>query len=281
MLGDVSSELPIEKFALLISLFEEIGLYKIKLVGGEPTMSTDIFRFLEICFNSSCKNIGITTNGINTKALFNLAQTFSKLSFDVSIPSLCKKKFCHLTGGSELDHKNLLSTIELISSFQDRLTVNIVVHDKTYMLDNLYHDIDYLFGKTSRIKLILFCETEYNANSFTSTISKRSLEVFLCAIGAVRVGSMFNHTIYKYKDRYEISIVEPYCPIICKDSFKKTPTIRVTPDGFLKPCLLSNTGNINFLSLPKNLLHKRIMDIISNGPNCSNSFKYHDYNAAE
>ena len=93
-----------EEIIRVISVAVKMGLVKVRVTGGEPLVRRGVVDFLSALKNiNGLKDISLTTNGI-------LLEEFAKNIFDVgvcriniSLDSLNKDKYFHITNGGDLD----------------------------------------------------------------------------------------------------------------------------------------------------------------------------------
>ena len=88
----------------LVSGLSELGVRKIRLTGGEPTVRKDFFDILkDMKQNSNIPKVTMTTNGYR---LDKIAKQLSEAGLDginISIDSLNRETFKKLTGHDRLD----------------------------------------------------------------------------------------------------------------------------------------------------------------------------------
>ncbi len=100
----VPSNLTVDEIRRLVSAFAELGLWKVRLTGGEPTLRPE---FLEIAAAvsviSGVRKIAVTTNGYR---LAERAQSYADAGIDainISMDSLKPDRFHAITGHDRLD----------------------------------------------------------------------------------------------------------------------------------------------------------------------------------
>ena len=143
-------QMDIKKIKVIIELFlslEEVqrlakglsglGISKIRLTGGEPTVRKDFFDIVKILKqNSGIKKTVITTNGYK---LDQLAEQIIESGLDginISIDSLDKNKFHQITGHDRLDEilrgieklqKLNFKNIKIKPSFEVLIWLNVFI----------------------------------------------------------------------------------------------------------------------------------------------------------
>ena len=77
----------------------ELGVCKIRLTGGEPTIRTDFFDIVKILKNESgIKKVVITTNGYRLNKISNQISSSGLDGINISIDSLNRETFKVITG---------------------------------------------------------------------------------------------------------------------------------------------------------------------------------------
>ena len=89
----------------LVAALVELGIWKIRLTGGEPTVRSDLLEIVNSLVQfREIKQIALTTNGY--KLLDNASQYKGAgiTNLNVSIDSLYKERFKSITGVDKLDY---------------------------------------------------------------------------------------------------------------------------------------------------------------------------------
>jgi Molybdenum cofactor biosynthesis enzyme len=111
----------------LAKCFSELGVNKIRITGGEPTIRKDFFDIVKVLkFEAGIQNVTITTNGykLNKKAeqLVNSGLT----GINISIDSLNRETFKNITGHDRLPE--ILDGIEnLLNVGFENIKINAVL----------------------------------------------------------------------------------------------------------------------------------------------------------
>lgn len=99
----VSSKMSIEEIDLIIRIFAECGVEKVRFTGGEPLIVKDISK---IIYNASqvkgIKDISLTTNGIFLKDKIDELKKAGLNRVNVSMDTLKEDKYERITGRSYL-----------------------------------------------------------------------------------------------------------------------------------------------------------------------------------
>jgi len=226
------NEIPAERIVELASVFKELGIKKVKITGGEPLLRKDL---PEILLNlPEFKEVSMTTNGT---LLADKAYELKECGLDrvnISLDTLDAEKYRFITSGN-LDR--VLDGIEQACNADlTPVKVNMVILKG--INDN---EIDELFEFVSSfnkngvkailqvIELLKIPELEkyyYDISEIEKRYAKRAY--------AVKVRSMHNRRQY-WLEKGVIEFVKPNC-----DFCMHCNRIRVTSDGKIKPCLMSD-----------------------------------------
>ena len=103
--------LTFEEIARIVSVFASLGIRKIRLTGGEPTMRSDITSLIAALSKiEGIDDLAMTTNGHTLARLAHPLADAGLKRINISIDSLKAKRFAALTRGGQL--KRVLAGIE-------------------------------------------------------------------------------------------------------------------------------------------------------------------------
>jgi len=96
----------------LVRGFAGLGFWKVRVTGGEPTTRADICEVVRnIASTPGIRSIGLTTNGYRLAALAGGLRQAGLTTLNVSLDSLQRERFAHLTG-----HDCMTSVVEGIEA---------------------------------------------------------------------------------------------------------------------------------------------------------------------
>ena len=102
--SDNRSFLNIEEIGSLAKALSELGVSKIRLTGGEPTVRKDFFEIVKIIKkNSEIKKTVMTTNGYRLDKIADNIKNSGLDGINISIDSLNAKTFKKITGHDRLE----------------------------------------------------------------------------------------------------------------------------------------------------------------------------------
>ena len=87
----------------LAKCFSELGVKKIRITGGEPTVRKDFFDIIKVLkFDSEIQNVSITTNGYKLDEKAEYLVNSGLTGINISIDSLNRETFKNITGHDRL-----------------------------------------------------------------------------------------------------------------------------------------------------------------------------------
>ena len=248
--SDNRTFLSLEEVQRLAKGLSELGVSKIRLTGGEPTVRKDFFDIVKILKqNSGIKKTVITTNGYK---LDQLAEQIIESGLDginISIDSLDKNKFHQITGHDRLNE--ILRGIEKLQKLNFKnIKINAVLlkglnnSDKDFnewanFLKSNEVDFRYIelmqtgdnldYFKKYHVSSKIFIDYLNESNWIIQTLGKDS-------------GPSKNYINPEFKGKF--GVIAPYSKDFCKSCNR----LRITSRGDLRLCLFGNTGiNIRHL----------------------------------
>ena len=226
----------------LVAAFSELGTYKIRLTGGEPTVRrdfTDIAR--RISARPGITQLAFTTNGYRLKDKAQDWRDAGLTHINISIDSLDRDIFHRLTGRDKLDDVLAGITAAQKASFT-QIKINAVLLKG--INDRALPDMLALAkGPGLSIRFLELMQTGDNLDYFkTHHVSCDGLRDHLRAAGwqekprniAAGPAQVFTHKDYAGS----IGLIAPYAKDFCKGCNR----LRVTAMGDLRLCLFGEVG---------------------------------------
>ena len=151
--GDKRSFMSAQEILRLSKALSELGVCKIRLTGGEPTVRKDFFDILKnMKQNSNIPKVTMTTNGYR---LDKIAEQLSEAGLDginISIDSLNRETFKKLTGHDRLEE--ILEGIKILQKLDFKnIKVNAVLLKGINKFFHLFFTILYFINNTC-VKLL-------------------------------------------------------------------------------------------------------------------------------
>ena len=248
--SDNRTFLSLEEVQRLAKGLSELGVSKIRLTGGEPTVRKDFFDIVKILKqNSGIKKTVITTNGYK---LDQLAEQIIESGLDginISIDSLDKNKFHQITGHDRLDE--ILRGIEKLQKLNFKnIKINAVLLKGLNNSDKDFNEwANFLKSNDVDFRYIELMQTGDNLDYFKKY--HVSSKVFIDYLNENNwiiqtlgkdSGPSKNYINPDFKGKF--GVIAPYSKDFCKSCNR----LRITSRGDLRLCLFGNTGiNIRHL----------------------------------
>jgi len=248
--SDNRTFLSLEEVQRLAKGLSELGVSKIRLTGGEPTVRKDFFDIVKILKqNSGIKKTVITTNGYK---LDQLAEQIIESGLDginISIDSLDKNKFHQITGHDRLD--TILRGIEKLQKLNFKnIKINAVLlkglnnSDKDFnewsnFLKSNEVDFRYIELMQTGDNLDYFKKYHVSSKVFIDYLNENNWIIQTLGKDS---GPSKNYINPEFKGKF--GVIAPYSQDFCKSCNR----LRITSRGDLRLCLFGNTGiNIRHL----------------------------------
>ncbi len=248
--GDNRKFLSLDEIERLAKGLSELGVSKIRLTGGEPTIRKDFFEILKILKKKSgIKKTVVTTNG------YKLDQIAEKLveseidGINISIDSLNKEAFKKITG-----HDRLLEILKGIEKLQKlnfkNIKINAVLLNGINANEKSFNEwANFIKSNEITLRYIELMQTgdsidyfkKYHISSkvFTNYLNENN---WIFQTHGKDSGPSRNYINPNYKGKF--GLIAPYSKDFCKSCNR----LRITARGDLRLCLFGNTGiNIRHL----------------------------------
>ena len=216
--GDMRSFMSAEEISRLAKALSELGVCKIRLTGGEPTVRKDFFEILkDMKQNSNIPKITMTTNGYRLDKIAKQLYDVGLDGINISIDSLNRETFKNLTG-----HDRLSEILAGIKILQDLNFKSIKVNAVLLKGINETGDSKEYFKK-NHVPAKIFKDYLEKNNWIYQTHGKDA-------------GPALNYMHPEFKGKF--GLIAPYSKDFCKSCNR----LRITARGDLRLCLFGNTG---------------------------------------
>lgn len=220
-----------------------LGLRKIRVTGGEPLLWEDLLQFFinVVELNPGLKT-AITTNGTNIDSMASSLYKVGLSDISVSIPTIDREQYKLLTGHDLLP--KVLHGLKIISQFPfKRKVINFVYTNRCTLSD--FNDILSLsikYNMTLRVIDVVFFKEYYQSIDPIEDILRHKCNY--------KYNTKANIICYKLNGAV-VEIDRNPCNQALNGNFYSCKTciedypVRITPSGYLKPCLLRNSNLFN------------------------------------
>ncbi len=236
--------LSLEEIKRIGKALSELGVCKIRLTGGEPTVRKDFVEIIENLKSlPGINKVVFTTNGYNLK---NIAKSVVNAKIDginVSIDSLDREKFKFITGKDRLE--DILIGLKALQDLNFKnIKVNAVllkgVNDGEQDFDSWQQfiksnnvDFRYIELMQTGDNLDYFKKYHVSANVFRDYLLKKE---WIHQTAGFDSGPSKNYIHKDFKGKF--GIIAPYSKDFCKSCNR----LRITAQGDLRLCLFGDTG---------------------------------------
>ena len=118
--------LHLDEIKRLAMVFSKLGVSKIRITGGEPTVRKDFFEIIKILKEVGIKKVSITTNGYHLDKKAKMLFDSGLNGINISIDSLDRNIFKSITGHDRLPE--ILKGIEILQSSNfNNIKINAVL----------------------------------------------------------------------------------------------------------------------------------------------------------
>jgi cyclic pyranopterin phosphate synthase len=243
-------EMTLEQIRRIFRAASAIGAKKVKITGGEPLVRDDIVDIVVAC-SESFQEVSLTTNGVGLDKLAWPLREAGLSRMNISMDTLNPETYERLTGQDHLPR--LLEGIDATAEAGfPSFKLNTVVLNG-YNHTELEDLIAFSAEKNAMLQLIELTSKKELTDSLFYRTHHYDLGPFEKILGdwtsEVRANEIHNRKRYVLRVNGWNAVVEVVRPMSNKDFCANCTRIRVTSDGRIKPCLLTNTGEIETLDL--------------------------------
>jgi len=124
--SEADSPLSVAEIGRLTAAFAQLGFWKVRLTGGEPTVRQDIIEIARtVASVKGVRRVALSTNGYRLKELALELKDAGVAAVNVSVDSLSAERFAELTGKDSLG--DVLAGIDKSLSLGLETKVNAVL----------------------------------------------------------------------------------------------------------------------------------------------------------
>jgi cyclic pyranopterin phosphate synthase len=239
---DLPRHLGVDEIRRLLTGFARLGMRKVRLTGGEPSLRRDLTDIIAaVAAVPGVEKIALTTNGVLLPQRIAEWRVAGLTHLNVSVDALDRARFAEITGHDRLPH--ILDGIErALALGLSAVKLNAVLL-RGLNDDQLPAFLDYLRDRPISLRFIELMQTGDNLEYFRRHHYRaEALEDSLQAEGwsllprAADAGPAREYAHSDYRGR--VGIIAPYSRDFCAGCNR----LRVTSSGDLRLCLFGNVG---------------------------------------
>ena len=228
----------------LAKALSELGVNKIRLTGGEPTVRKDFFDIVKtIKENSGIRKTVITTNGYHLDKIAHKIKESDLDGINISIDSLNSETFNRVTSHDRLDE--ILRGIKILQKLDFKnIKINAVLLKGINDSENDFNlwsnyirknkiDFRYIELMQTGDNLDYFRKYHVSSKIFKEYLNKNN---WIYQTLGKDSGPSLNYINPEFKGKF--GIIAPYSKDFCRTCNR----LRITSRGDLRLCLFRNTG---------------------------------------
>ena len=226
-----------EELVRIISAFASLGVNKVRVTGGEPLVRKGLLSFLsEVARIPGIQEVALTTNGSLLKEYAPLLKEAGVSRINISLDTLQRERFIKMTGQDKLGE--VLAGIQKAQEVGlTPVKINMVVM-KDFNSDEIVEMAKLAINNPYQIRFIEYMPFRSGENYLFT--AEEMLQQLIAAGFTKLIPQMNSSCPAKIYDmpgsQGSIGFITPVSRHFCSSCNR----IRLTPDGCLKPCLLSN-----------------------------------------
>jgi len=230
----------------LVRVAVGLDINRVKLTGGEPLLRADIIDIVEgLAKIDGLRDLSMTTNGTRLSVLAEPLRMAGLMRVNMNLPSLDEKTYGELNGG---DLSDVLSGVgAAVKAGLYPVKLNMLVlrgvneHEVAGMME---------FAEKSGVILQLlelepisvgdpyFRRYHYGLERVEEELKKK-------AMGVEVRGDMQSRRVYSLSNGLRVEVVHP---LENSEFCARCTRLRLTSDGFLKPCLMVTDNLVDVLT---------------------------------
>lgn len=230
------SYLTSEEIGIVAEAASRLGVRRFKITGGEPTLRRDLVDIItEIRSRGKAEDVSMTTNGFLLEEIAGKLRSAGLDRVNISLHSIDEERFYRITGTRMLDRVLRGIDAAIRAGFR-QIKINMVIL-RGFNEDDVWRLIDLVREKNLVLQLIELHPVGEGRKVFSRFHTfLEDLEEKLARISRMKIRrELHNRPVYYLEGGGAVEIVRPVKnPIFCAACTR----IRLTADGYLKPCLV-------------------------------------------
>ena len=231
-----------EEMARLANIFVALGIEKIRLTGGEPTIRPKIESLISALSKmSEVKSISMTTNGLLLTSMIDKLKEAGLDGVNISLDTFRSDRFKSMCGIDGVDR--VLAAIKAAASAGLEVKINIVII-RGWNDDEVVDFAKFARDTGHTVRFIEFMpldgtgiwrpELVFSKRETVNMINTKVKNLIPLRNNISEPATLYSFTDGKGTIGFIPSITEPFC--------KHCDRIRITSDGRLLTCLFENPG---------------------------------------
>ena len=229
-----------EEILTIVRLAAGMGIRKVRVTGGEPLVRRGVINFLqELCKIQGLEDISITTNGVTLKRDAAQIKKCGIKRLNISLDTLNPERYRKITGRDFFaDVWDGLGEVESLGF--NPIKINVVVM-RNINLDEIFEFARLTSDRNLHVRFIELMP--FNQNALYPQMFVSIQEIFEALNARGELKKIENGDLDGPARRFrlgesvgEIGFIGSITSHLCQSCNR----LRLTSDGFLKPCLFSD-----------------------------------------
>lgn len=241
---DQDTILSYDQIVHVASIFAKLGIEKIKITGGEPTVRLKLEELVKSLSNiDGIKSISMTTNGLLLKDKIKKLKESGLKSINISLDTLNPERFKTITG-IEGGLSTVLDSIDAAKTAGLKVKINVVIM-RGWNEDEIVQFAQFSRETDTIVKFIEFMPLDGTGIWTHNLVFSKKEMIRLINTKVKKLVPLFNDNsdparLYSFDDGIGIvgfipTITEPFCQYCDR--------IRITSDGKFYTCLFEKKGH--------------------------------------
>jgi cyclic pyranopterin phosphate synthase len=230
--------LSFEEIEIIARAAVELGIDKIRLTGGEPLLRKGFVELVKkLAPIEGLKDLALTTNGLLLGPMAAELREAGIKRVNISLDTLKPERFKQMTGSDDWQQAKEGFEKALETGFE-QVKLNVVLIDG-YNDDEVEDFVEYILDKNTQLRFIEFMPVgNQHWSSEKVLLSSNIIKRIDLRHHIVSLPPLKNSTVEEYQivgSPATVGFISPISNSFCR----KCNRLRLTADGFLKPCLAS------------------------------------------
>lgn len=239
-------EMQLDDISRIVKVAYDLGIRKIKLTGGEPLLRRDIIEIVSsISRIGPLEDLAITTNGFFLDEFAYQLKNAGLMRVNISLPSLKPEVFKYITGLNCLD-KVLAGITATLDAGLTPVKLNMVllkgvnegeIWDMVEFSSRVGTVLQIIELEPINMSRLLYENLHVDLSPIEEALKRKAVRIY--------IRGMHNRRRYVMSNGVEVEVVKPmHNSLFCANCTR----IRITSDGFIKPCLMRSDNHIDILT---------------------------------
>lgn len=227
-----------------------LSIRRIKLTGGEPLLRNDIVEIVSsINRIGTLEDLAITTNGFFLSELAHQLKKAGLMRVNITLPSLKPEVFKYITGFNCL--REVLNGVKLaldVGLVPVKLNMVLLkginegeIWDMVEFSSRAGAILQIIELEPINMDLKLYESLHVDLSFIEGALKRKAIRTY--------VRSLHDRRRYVMPNGTEVEVVKPmHNSLFCANCTR----IRITSDGFIKPCLMKSNNHVDILTPMRN-----------------------------